>query len=169
MGCSDRTWRKMFNCCCDNPSVLRKKWVSMIRKYHNRHCRRFLEKEPQNIYSNITSVSNADFRRTNLHTCNTLSHSSKKDVASLMSSLNASPAIVRIASILNLLKFVFICWCAYYLTLRLTQILLVLCMQAFRDRCMSNTLIPTLRWCKKIPALLTRNLLTKTLFLILHQ
>ena len=55
------------------------------------------------------------------------------DVASLTSTLSASPAIVRNASVLNLLKFAFICWCEYYLTLSSTQILLGLCKQAFGD------------------------------------
>ena len=57
----------------------------------------------------------------------------KNDVASFMSTLSASPAIVRNASVLNLIKFAFICYCEYYLTLSSTQILLGLCIRAFRD------------------------------------
>ena len=41
----------------------------------------------------------------------------KKDFATLTSSMSASLAIVCTSSILKLLKFVFICWYAYYLTL----------------------------------------------------
>ena len=47
-----------------------------------------------------------------------------KNVASLMSSLSVLPAIVRNASILNLLKCVFICWCEYDLTISSIYILL---------------------------------------------
>ena len=50
----------------------------------------------------------------------------KTDVASSTSILSASPAIVHNASVLDL-KYVFICWCEYYLTLSSTQILLGLC------------------------------------------
>ena len=59
-------------------------------------------------------------------------NSLKIDVALLTSTLSASPAIIRKSSVLNLLKFVFICWCEYYLTLSSTQILLGLCIRAFR-------------------------------------
>ena len=64
----------------------------------------------------------------------------KNDVASLMSTLSASPAIVCNASILDLLKFEFICWCKYYLTISSTHVLLVLCIQAFRDWRLSNNI-----------------------------
>ena len=79
-------------------------------------------------------LQNSDLHRTNSHTCKTSSKSSKKiDVASLTSFLSGSPAIVGNASILSLLKCVFICWCEYYLTLSSTPILLGLCIQALRD------------------------------------
>ena len=57
----------------------------------------------------------------------------KDDVALLTSSLTSSPAIVRNASILNLSKFVPICWCKCYLTLKSTNISLVSCMRDFSD------------------------------------
>ena len=57
----------------------------------------------------------------------------KFDVASLTSTLSALPAIVRNAIVLNLLKIVFICLCEYNLALSSTQILLGLCIHAFRD------------------------------------
>ena len=93
----------------------------------------------------------------------------KNDVASLTSSLNMLPAIVPNTGILHLLKFVFIYWCEYYLTLSSTQRLLVLCIQAFRDWCLSKTLIHTLCWCKQ-PTTPARNLLAcYDLVVILHQ
>ena len=65
-----------------------------------------------------SDLLNADFPRTNPHTC-------KRH--------HALPAIVRNASVLDLLKYVFICWYEYYLTLSSTQILLGLCIRAFKD------------------------------------
>ena len=56
----------------------------------------------------------------------------KDDVALLTSPLSSSPAVVRNASILNLRKFVFICWCECYLTIKSTNIPLVSCIRAFK-------------------------------------
>ena len=80
-----------------------------------------------------SALLNADFPRTNPHACKTSSNHLKTDVASSTSILSALPANVPNTSVLDLLKYVFICWCEYYLTLSSTQILLGLCIQAFRD------------------------------------
>ena len=66
-------------------------------------------------------LHNADFRRASPKACKTSSKTFENDVASLTSPL--TPAIVCTSSILSLLKFVFICWCAYNLTLTSTQML----------------------------------------------
>ena len=58
-------------------------------------------------FYNPSVLYKVDFGRTNKHTCKT----SSKYVVLLTSSLSSSPAIVRNASILNLPKFVLICWC----------------------------------------------------------
>ena len=92
----------------------------------------------------------------------------KIDVASLTSTLSASPAIIRNASVLNLLNCVFIYWCEYYLTLSSTQILIGLCIRAFRDRRLSKN-VDTYA-----PSMLTTSYTSKKsscydLVVILHQ
>ena len=62
----------------------------------------------------------------------------KDDVALLTSTLSSSQAIVRNASILNLPKFVFICCCECYLTIKSTNIPSVSCIRALRDWRLSN-------------------------------
>ena len=57
----------------------------------------------------------------------------KDNVALLTSSLTSSPAKVRNASILNLPKFVSICWCKCYLKYKSTNISLVSCIRDFSD------------------------------------
>ena len=53
---------------------------------------------------NIRLIARTPFRHTVQHTCKRSPQSSTKDVTSLTSVLNASPAIIRNAGILNLLK-----------------------------------------------------------------
>ena len=73
-----------------------------------------------------------------LHNADTHTHAKRHqnpieiDVASLTSSLSALPAIVRNASILNLLNFVFISRCEYHRTLSSTQILFSFVYTSFR-------------------------------------
>ena len=74
-----------------------------------------------------------DFGGTNKHMQNVIELLLKDDVALLTSSLSSSPAIVRNASILNLRKFVFICWCECYLTIKSSNIPSVACIRALRD------------------------------------
>ena len=57
----------------------------------------------------------------------------KIDVTSFTSTLSALSAIVQNTSVLNLLRFEFICWYEYYLTLSPKQILLGFSIWAFRD------------------------------------
>ena len=65
-----------------------------------------------------------------IHMQNVIELLFKNDVALLTSSLSSSTAVVRNDSILNLPKFVSICWCKYYLRLKSTKIPLVSCIRA---------------------------------------
>ena len=78
-------------------------------------------------------LHNADIRCTNTHTWKASPNSYKwRCIIGVIFKI-ASSVFDRNASILNLLKFAVICWCAYYLTLSSKQILLVSCIRAFRD------------------------------------
>ena len=73
-----------------------------------------------------------------MHKQNVIELLLKDDVALLTSSLSSSPAIVLNASILNLPKFVFICWRECYLNIKSTNIPSVSCIRALRDLCLST-------------------------------
>ena len=62
-----------------------------------------------------------DFGHTKTHMQNVIELFLKDDDALLTFSLTSSPDKVRNASILNLPKFVSICWCECYLTLKSTE------------------------------------------------
>ena len=78
-------------------------------------------------------LHNADIRRTNPHTWKRYQNHLKPWCCINDVIFEGLPAIVHNDRILNLLKFVFICWCEYYLTISTKQILLLLCIQALRD------------------------------------
>ena len=125
------TFRHKFNCCEATLNTIREtfyyKSIEMAWSDKTRH-KMFLKC----CFYSPSVLYNVDFsfKNTHTHMQNVIEILLENDVSLLTSSLSSSPAIVRNARILNLPKFVSICWCEYYLTLKLTKIPLVSCIRA---------------------------------------
>ena len=83
--------------------------------------------------------------------------------------MSASSDSVRNACVLNLLKFVFICWCEYYLTLSSKQLLFGFCIRAFRNWRLSKKTVDTFATSMLMTRYTSKKHSCCDLVVILHQ